>query len=110
MLSWRLPIEYHVLVHFVRHHHRVGVLEHATKRMQIVPIEHHAGRVVWRVHDDDSRARGHGSPHVVPVHVVVRSAQGHEHRRAAAELHNRRVRVIGGLQQYDFVAGPDQRG
>ena len=103
-------VEPHVLVDLVRDHHGVGVRQHVGQRAHVVEAPHHAGGIVRRVEDDDARLRRHDAAHLVPVDLVVRIAQRHVARHAAAQLHGGQVGVVGGLEQHHFVAGTNQCG
>ena len=109
-LSWRTPVEHHVLVDLVGDDDDVGAARQRCQRGQVVRRPDRAGRIVRRVDDDHARARRDQGAHFVPVGPVVGGAQRRMHRPAAGQLDRRHVAVVDRGEDDHLVAGPHAGG
>ena len=108
-------VEEQVLVHLVGDHDEIVLDRDPGDRVEFVPGEHLAGRVVRGVEQDHLGPRGHRSDQLVGIEdvppVVTRSEQ-HGHRTRPGERDARLVAVVHRLEDHDFVTGvehPQQR-
>ena len=75
---------------------------------QLFVVQHLAGRVVWRVHDErPDRRVGGGATHLIAVEspgaCVAILAQGHEPRHEPEDLSLGRIELMVGLHRHDAV-------
>ena len=71
-------------------------------------IEHHAGRIVRAVEQDDARAVGDGGAEVVRIGREVGTSQRHRHVDAAREGDDGTIGVVDGLERDHLVPGVDE--
>ena len=99
------PVEDDVLVDLVGDHHDPGAAGEPGERVQVLPAQDRAGRVVRAVHQDHPRARRDEAAGWPPSRAGTRAGRERgAHGPSPGQHHRRDVRVVDRLEDDDLVA------
>ena len=104
-----LALEHDVLVDLIGDHDEIPLHGQAGDLGQLGPAEHHAGRIVRGVDQDQPGPAGHRVAQHVQVGPEGRRPQRHRHPGGAGHRDARRIGVVVGLERDHLVAGLQQR-
>ncbi len=103
------PVEHQVFIDFVADQVDIALADQRRQPVQLSRRDQRATGVVRAVEDDQAGPVAQGIAQALPIDGEVRQRQRHMHAAPTGQLDRGFVAVVTGVEDDDFIAGPNQR-